>query len=191
MRILAAALWLLFFGGGTVARAAVSSDSAFFLLPMSCAELLPDPAPYLGFFEAVGKGLVAKDRALSRRIFRVLSLREKLSDEPDRAREGNPVDVLIRKTLCYYREQKEPLKVVTFDDAEFLKFLRPAMKELEAKLDDTIFEYEYERQQRMEYRRQLERNRGIVESVQREADRDAEREYDRLSSAARRKVRLQ
>src|SRR5947209_14947948 len=104
MKLIAALLFLLAAGR---AEAAISSDSSYFLLPMSCAELLPDPAPYLGFFEAVGKGLVAKDRALSKRIFRVLSLREKLAEEPDRAREGNPVDVLIRKTLCYYREQKD------------------------------------------------------------------------------------
>ena len=37
-------------------------------------------------------------------------------------------DVLVRKTLCFYREQKEPLKPIAYDNAEFIKFL----KELQA-----------------------------------------------------------
>jgi hypothetical protein len=98
-----------------------AADVPVTLLPMTCAELLPDLAPYLGFFETVARGQVGQDRVMSRRLFRVLALRERLSDQPERMREPNPVDMLIRRTLCFYREQKEPLRQITNVDEEFLK----------------------------------------------------------------------
>jgi hypothetical protein len=64
------------------------------------------------------------------------------------------------------------------------------VKELEGKIDDAIFQFEYERQQRAEYKRQLEKNRDVVEQVKKEADRDAEKEFVRLSNAAKRKARM-
>lgn len=172
-------------------RGAVTPDGGVYLMPISCAELLQDASPFLNFFEAVAKGTVGQDTKLSKRIFRILALREKLGDVTGRSREGNPIDTLIRRTLCFYREQKEPLKPIAFDDTEFLKFLRGSVQELELKVDDAIFEWEFERQQRQEYERRLKQNAGVVKAVQREADAEAERAYDRLSGAARKKVRDQ
>ena len=188
-RLLAAGLLAVLFPA--LAPGAVTPDGGVYFMPISCAELLQDASPFLGFFEAVAKGTVAQDMKLSRRIFRILALREKLGDITGRSREGNPVDTLIRRTLCFYREQKEPLKPIAFDDADFLKFLRESVKDLELKVDDTIFQWEFEREQRREYERRLRQNAGVVKSVQKEADAEAERTYDRLSGAARKKVRDQ
>jgi len=171
--------------------APVPQEGGVFIMPMSCAELLQDPAPFLGYFEAVAKGQVSKDRKFSRRLFRVLSLREKLGEATGRTREANPIDAIIRRTICFYREQKEPLKPVAFDDEEFLKFLRVSVKELEEKVDDSIFQWEFERQQRREYERRMKVSEGAAQTVSREAERDADLTYDRLTSAARKKVQSQ
>jgi hypothetical protein len=176
-------------GMASRSRAALP-DTGVVMLPMTCSELLPEISPYLNFFEAVARGNVAQDRSVSKRVYRILLLREKISVTADRFREQNPVDTLIRKTLCFYREQKEPLKPTPYDDAEFLKFLRGALKELELKVEDAVYDVEYERQQRHEYERQLLANQGIVERVKKEADVDAERTFERLTSAARKKVKL-
>jgi len=171
--------------------APVPQEGGVFIMPMSCAELLQDPAPFLGYFEAVAKGQVSKDRKFSRRLFRVLSLREKLGEATGRTREANPIDAIIRRTICFYREQKEPLKPVAFDDEEFLKFLRVSVKELEEKVDDSIFQWEFERQQRREYERRMKVSEGAAQTVSREAERDADLTYDRLTTAARKKVQSQ
>lgn len=187
------ASWLILFVAipASAARTPLNPESSSFLLPMSCAELLQDATPFLSFFEAVAQGMVAQDRKFSRRLFRVLSLRDKLGETTGRTREANPVDTLVRKTLCFYREQKEPLRPIPFDDPEFLKFLKAGLKDLEEKVDDTVFQWEFERQQRREYERKLKQNQGMVETVQKEAESDAERAFDRLSDAARKKVRDQ
>lgn len=161
-----------------------------YLMPINCLELLPDSSPFTGFFEAVARGSAAKDRALSKRLFKILSMRERISNVVDQNREPNPVDTLIQKTICFYREQKEPLKPITFDDVDFVKFLKSGLKDLEGKVDDTVFHVEYERYQRQEYERRASNNRGIIEKLQSEADRDAENTFDRISAAARRKVRV-
>lgn len=171
--------------------ASTGPQSGVYLLPMTCAELLPNMGPYLNFFEAVGRGNVGNDRAFSRRIFRILALRDKLVEEADRAKEQNPVDVLIRKTLCFYREQREPLKPVPYDDDAFVGFLRTSLKELEGHVDDAIFTWEFERAQRREFERQLERNQTAVDAVREQADVDADRAFEKLSSNAKRKVRSQ
>jgi len=106
------------------------------MLPLNCAELLPDTSAFLNYFESVARGIVTKDRKFSRRLFRILSLREKLAEQGDRSREQNPVDNLIRKTLCFYREQKEPVRPISYDDAEFLKYLRSSITDLEAKVEE-------------------------------------------------------
>ena len=123
-------------------------------------------------------------------MYRVLALRARLAEEGGRARDQNPIDVLVRRTLCFYREQTGPA-VVSYDDPKVVKFLKTSLKELETKVDDIIFQSEYERQERMEYKRQLEKNRGVADVVRKEAENDADREYERLASAARRKARLQ
>lgn len=168
-----------------------TARTGVYLLPMTCAELLPNMGPYLNFFEAVGRGNVATDRQFARRIFRILSLRDKLVEEADRAREQNPVDVLIRKTLCFYREQREPLKAISYDDERFVAFLKTSLKELENHVDDAIFSFEFERAQRLEYQRELERYQTVVERVREQADLDADRNFEKIAGAAKRKVRQQ
>lgn len=159
-----------------------------FLLPQTCQELLPDPSQYIGYLESVANGLVTTDRAFSERILRLLALRNRVADTGDRARENNPVDTLIRKTLCFYREQKEPLRPVPYDDPQFLSFFRGAMKELEGKVEDGIFQAEYERAQRRAYEFQLQKNREVVERVREEAESRAEKTFERISTSARKKV---
>ena len=165
-------------------------DVSGFLLPMNCSELLPDNTPYVSFFESIARGMAARDRGLSKRLFRLLSLREKVADLADRNREQNPVDVLIRRTVCFYREQREPLKPIAYDDPDFLKFLRSALRDLEIKVEDVIFKWEKERAERRQYEQQLQKNRGVVDTLKREAEVDAERSYDRLSTGAKRKANL-
>lgn len=186
---LAIMLWLFIGLPWVSTHAALTPESSSYLLPMSCAELLQDASPFLSYFEAVAQGMVTQDRKLSRRLFRILSLRERLGEATGRTRESNPIDTLIRKTLCFYREQKEPLRQIPFDDPEFLKFLKSGLKELEEKVDDTVYQWELERQQQREYEKRLRQNRGEVETVQREARNEALRSFDRLSEAARKKVR--
>lgn len=164
-------------------------DAGQYMLPLSCAELLPDMNQYIVFFEAVGRGNVTTDRKFSKRIFRILGLREKLMELGDRGKEQNPVDLLIRKTLCFYREQKEPLKPVGYDDDAFLKFLKGALRELETKVDDAVFQWELERQQRKELERMALKNQVIVESLLREAEIEADSTFYRLSKAAKRKAK--
>src|SRR5687768_12693389 len=101
---------LILFLSVSTLRAALPPQGGVFMLPLSCSELLPDPGPFINFFEAVARGSVTHDKAFSKRMFKILALREKLSNMTDRTREQNPVDDLIKRTLCFYREQKEPLK---------------------------------------------------------------------------------
>ena len=100
------------------ALGAVLSEPGVYSLPMNCSELLPDPSPFTQYFEAVGRGLVSSNRPLATKIFKVIAIRERISDAADRQRDQHPIDVLIRKTLCFYRDTKEPLKAVTYDDPD-------------------------------------------------------------------------
>lgn len=161
------------------------------MLPLTCAELLPDVTPYVMFFDAVGRTQVAQDRRFSKRIYRVLALRDRVNDFADRGVDVNPVDTLVRKTLCFYREQKEPLKPVSYDDPEFLKFLKANMKELDAKVDAAVFQWELERQERREFERRARKNQQIVESVMREADIEADQTFDKLAQRAKKKAKSQ
>lgn len=170
--------------------AKAEGDRSVYALPMNCAELLPDPGPFLSFLGAVGKGLVTQDRSLSKRILVILALREKATDTAARANEQNPVDVLIKKTLCYYREQKEPLKLVPYDDKDFITYLRgSALKELETHISKAVLDIEVERAQRRQFEVQMERTQDIVQRLEREAEREANANYKRLAEAAKRKVK--
>lgn len=171
---------------------AVSSrENGVFLLPLECSELLPDSAPYLQFFEAVARGELKKDKAFSKRVFRILALRDKLQASAHQSRDQNPIDLLIRKTLCFYREKKEPLKMVPYDDPAFLQFLRGSFSDLEQTVEATIFQREYDKQQRKEYERLLTQNQELEESVRSQAEVDADRNFEKLSNAAKKKVRAQ
>jgi hypothetical protein len=180
---------LVFFGFSTLARAAVSVDTGVYLLPLNCAELLPDPSPFSNFFEAIARGSVSSDPKLSRRLFRIISLRDKLAETSRGTRDQNPIDVLIRRTLCFYREQREPLKAITIDDPPFLFYLKSSLSDLEKKVDETVFQAELERQQRAEYERRLRDNQSIIERVQKQADTEAEKDFKRLSERARKKAK--
>lgn len=157
-------------------------------LPMTCAELLPDVTPYLLFFDAVGRTQVSRDRRFSKRLYRILALRDRLNDFADKGSDINPVDALIRKTLCFYREQKEPIKPVPYDDAEFLSFLKTSLPELEKKVDAAVFQWELERQEKKEFERRAHKNQQIVESILREAEIEAEQTFDQLARRAKKKA---
>lgn len=161
------------------------------MLPLTCAELLPDLTPYILFFDAVGRIQVAHDRRLSKKVYKILALRDRINDFADKGSDSNPVDTLIRKTLCYYREQKEPLKPVACDDEEFLKFLKGNIKDLETKVDDAVFQWEFERQEKREFERRAHKNQQIVDSVMREADIEADQTFDRLAQRAKKKAKSQ
>ncbi len=166
-------------------------DQAVFMMPMNCAELLPDSSNFIGFFGSVARGTANQDKMLSRKLLRILALRERINDIADLSRQPNPVDTLIQKTICFYRVQKEPLKPVPFDDEDFLHFLKTSLKELETKVEDAVFQVQFEKFQREEYARRVQQNRNILQALEREADKDAGRTFDRLSSGAKRKARVE
>lgn len=157
-------------------------------LPMTCAELLPEAEPFRNFFEAVARGMVTSNTRLSKRMFFVLSMRQKLSASDKRSREDNPLDTLVRKTLCFFRENKEPLRAIPFDDAQFKKYIASSIDELEKKANEAVFQAEFDRLQRESYEKRLDRNRDLVERVRQEADRAAQHSFEQLTKKARRKV---
>ncbi|MCB0406385.1 MAG: hypothetical protein KDD51_16505 [Bdellovibrionales bacterium] len=161
------------------------------LLPLNCSELLPDEAPFVAFFESVAKAGANEQRDLARRMLKILALREKLASSTDWSQNENPVDELVRKTLCFYREQKDPLRTVTYNDPQIISYLKEAIKPLEAKVEDAIFLAEFEREQRMRYEHQIEKNREVIRTLEQQAQRDAKAEYSEISKNARRKARTQ
>lgn len=163
-----------------------SGYSGVYLLPLNCAELLPDSTPFIQFFEGVGRSSVLNEPKFARRIFRLLSFREKLAEE--RPKDQNPVDNLIRKTLCFYREQREPLKAVTISDEKFLSYLRASLKELENKVEEAAFQVELEKQEKAEYERRVKGHEGKIEKIYQEVDHQVENEFRRISQSAKRKV---
>ena len=179
-------LGLLFFSSGF---GAVLTETGVYLLPMNCSELLPDPTPFTNYLEAVGRGVVASDKKLSSRIFKVLAIREKTGGAFDRLKDQHPVDVLVRKTLCFYRETKEPLKPVTYDDPQFVSYLTSAMPELEKKVEEIVYQFEVEQIQRKKFEKILEKNAQLVEQMKREADQKAASEIDKLVRKAKIQVK--
>lgn len=175
--------------GSGYSFSAIPTDLGVYLLPMNCSELLPDPGIFLGFMESAAKGHATSDRSLSKRIFRILSIRNRLEGAISKHSDRNPVDILIFKTLCFYREQKEPTRAIPFDDPPFVSYLRQALPELENRVDDVIFQAEFERNLRDRYERKLEANQQLVAQLQAEAERDAENSYSRIANTARKKAR--
>ncbi len=171
------------------AYSALPNESGVVMMPLNCGELLPDNAPSLNFIEGVAKNTVGSDKKFSRRILRLLALRDKLSEYVDRNRGQNPVDTLIRKTICFYREQKEPLKPVAVDDPDFLTFMRKSLPDLETRVEDSIFQAEFERYRRLELEKLAQKNQGAMTALQEQADKEADRSFENLSKAARRKVK--
>lgn len=165
------------------------ADAGVYLLPLECSELLPDNGPFLNFFEAVGRGNIRKDRGLSQRIFKVLAMRERIAQSGMQSHESNPVDLLVRKSLCFFREKKDPLRMIPYDDPQFLDFLRVSMGDLEKKVEEMVFQKEFDKAQRKEYERRLTENQELEDKVRGQAEVDADRNFERLSKAARRKVK--
>ena len=162
-----------------------------FLMPMNCSELLPDNQPFVQFFDSVALGVLPKDRAFAKRLLRIKSLREKVFETKDKGREDNPVDLLLRETVCFYRKTKDPIKQIPFDDADFVSFLRKSIKTLEAKVDDAIFQLEYERHQREIFEKKSEKNQALLRSLENEALEDANRTFSKISKAAEKKARTE
>lgn len=171
------------------AEGAIQRSNGPYLLPMNCKELLPDPGIFLGFLDAVAGGHAQSDKAFSKRLFRVLALRDKLADQPDAVRGQNPVDKLVFKTLCFYREQKEPIKAVPYDDAAFVSFLKGGLNELDKKVDEAVLHWELERQQRAEFEKQFKMNQAAIESLKNQAEKEAAKIISRAESQAQRKRR--
>lgn len=178
-------------GNSADSQASTDLDSAVYMMPMNCGELLPETSGFLGFFDSVAKGAAYEDRALSKRLLRLISLREKINDAADLSRHPNPVDTLIQKTICFYRIQKEPLKAVAFDDEGFLHFIKSSLKDLEAKVEDAVFATQFERFQKEEFSRRVLANKDLIETLEREASKDAGRTFGRISDNAKRKARVQ
>ncbi len=183
-------LAILVFAAGSLSygalRAGVSAGTV--TLPMTCAELIPEAEPFTQFFEAVARGSVTTKARLSKRMFRVLSLREKLAESGKRHKDDNPIDNIVRKTLCFFRESKEPVRAVPFDDPTFLKFMEASIDEVENKAENAVYESEFIRLQKEEYEKRLDRNQALIDQLRQEADRSAQKSYEELSSKARRKV---
>lgn len=167
-------------------KAGLAPEATSFLLPLNCAELLPDTQPFLTFFGSVARSTVVTDSTLSKRMFRVLALREKIQES---GRDSGISDVLIRRTLCFYRQQKEPLAQVSYQDPDFVKYLRTALPELEKKLEDVILNIEIAKAEESHFQDQIERNQRSVERLERDAIREADSTYKKLSKVARSKVR--
>lgn len=160
-----------------------------FLLPMACSELLPDTDPFIRFLDSVARGNLLTENALSKRIFRLMALREKVAETIRIGRERNPVDIMVQKTLCFYRQQKEPLKPVPYDDEAFLEFLKGGIDDMEKQISAAIRQEEIERFQKKEFERKLEQNREREDQLRRQAQRDAEKEMKQISESAKRQVK--
>jgi hypothetical protein len=160
-----------------------------FLLPMACSELLPDTDPFIRFLDSVARGNLLTENALSKRIFRLMALREKVAETIRIGRERNPVDIMVQKTLCFYRQQKEPLKPVPYDDEVFLEFLKGGIDDMEKQISAAIRQEEIERFQKKEFERKLEQNREREDQLRRQAQRDADKEMKQISESAKRQVK--
>lgn len=160
-----------------------------FTLPQSCGELLSDIGPFLGFLDAVANGLANSDRTLSRRLLRLLALRNEALRNNERLRSDNAIDGTLRRALCFYREQREPLRPVAFDDDGFIRFLRESIGDLEKKVEGAIFDVELESARRRQLESRLAKNRAAAERLEAEADRAARTSYNRILDQARKKAK--
>jgi hypothetical protein len=169
--------------------AAALGGPPVYLLPMECSELLPDTDPFVRYLDSVARGNLTTEAALSRKIFRILALREKVNETLRKATARNPVDIYVQKTLCFYRQQKEPLKPVPYDDAEFLTFLKSSFDDLEKEIYSALQQTEVEQIQKKEFERRLEQNRDREESLRLQAQQEADKQLKAITEAARRQVK--
>jgi hypothetical protein len=162
-----------------------------YLLPLNCSELLPDNSTFVSYFDSVGRGQVIADKSLSQKIFRILALREKLNDSPQLFAGANPVDVVIRRTLCYYRQQKDALQPVPYYDPKLLSFLKENIGELEKKVEAVILECQYKLISKELLETRAKKNQALVDSVKKQAEKTAENVFDKLHQQAVRKAGTQ
>ncbi|NBT58252.1 hypothetical protein EBT16_05660 [bacterium] len=186
---LALALMLVLAGGR--ATAIPTQLEPTYLLPLNCSELLPDNSTFVSYFDSVGKGQVVSDKALSQKIFRILALRERVQDTPGLFDGANPVDVVIRRTLCYYRQQKDALRPVPYYDSHFLSFLKENIKDLEKKVEAVILECQYKLLSRELLEKRAKKNQALVESEKKQAEKTAAQIFERLNQQATRKAKYQ
>jgi hypothetical protein len=171
-------------------QASAFKENATYLLPLNCSELLPDNTTFLSYFEAVGRGQVISDKTLSRKIFRVLALRDKLNSTPDLFQGINPIDVLIRKTLCYYRQQKDALQVVTYYDPKMVSYLKENIKDLETKVDSAIFNCQFQQETKEALEKRAKKNEALVQDYMKEAQKSANQSFEKITKEAARKAKV-
>lgn len=159
------------------------------LLPLNCSELLPDHSTFLGYFESVGRGQVTRNKRLSQRIFKVLALRQKLQDSTSLYQGRNPIDALVRGTLCFYRQQKDALSPVPFDSPAIVSFISESMNELEGKVEAVILETEYRKAVGAILRKKAQMNEEIIDQEKQLAARKAQELFKVLSDKALRKAK--
>lgn len=161
-----------------------------YLLPLNCSELLPDNTTFLSFFESVGRGQVISQKDLSQKVFRILALRDKLGQSSPADSGINPVDVVIRRTLCFYRQQKEALQPVPYYDPKFISFLKDNIRELEQKVEAVIIESQYKTFHQEMLEKRAKQNQALVEEAKRRADKSAAQTFERLTRSASQKAKV-
>lgn len=177
---------LLWFGTNGLAEE--TSESPIYSMPRHCNELLPDILPFTQFLDSVARGLVATDKKLAKRLFTLIEMRNKLEASGEVDSLTNPVNILIRKTLCYYRGQRGATAVIAFDDTGLIKFLKENLKELEAKVEAEVLAEQTLKAQMAEYERRLKQNETVVEALKEQASNDASKRYSEISKKAKRRV---
>lgn len=174
-----------FVAGLAVSLLFAAVDRPVYLMPINCSELVPDSGPFMNFFDSVARGLAVSNRSLSRRLFRILSLRERVMNDTGRVGDVNPVDPLIRRFVCYYREQKNPTSIVSFDDTTFRQFVKKELDALEKQIDAAVNQVVIDEHTRKEYERKLKAQQNLVDSIKSEAEEEASLLFERAQTRAR------
>lgn len=181
--------WLAPYLAFQVGVFAAPTKETTYLLPLNCSELLPDNTPFLSYLESVAKGQVIADKTLSQKIFRILALRDKLNQASGLFEGPNPIDTVIRRTLCYYRQQKDALQPVPYFDPKILSFLKENIRELEKKVEAVIVECQYQVLNRERLAQKAQQNQALVETFVKKAEQSADQTFERLAREAAKKVR--
>lgn len=181
----------VFFWVAVKGHAAISSkDSETYLLPLNCTELLPDNTPFVSYFELVGKGQVLSNKPFSRRVFKILALRDQLNSAAHLFEGSNPVDIMIRRTLCFYREQKDALQVVPYYDPKMVAFLSDGMKDLEKKVETVILDLQLQSLNKERLARRAKQNEALVQTEKKMAEKSAIQVFERINQQAAQKVKV-
>ena len=174
-----------------VSSAPAENPSLQFLLPVNCAELLPDNDEFLGFLETVAGNLVATDKALAQRLFKMLAMRQKLleDNQPEEQAVAHKMETYLRRFLCYYREQGDPLRQIMFDDPGVLAYIKKNLPSLEQKINEILKQGQRHLKDRDRYEAQLRRLEGQISALKIEARRQAEKTVAKVRYLAQRPER--